>query len=377
MYFNEIGISQQLIDALVKQKITVPTKVQDSVIPRIIENNDLIVQSETGSGKTLAYLLALIEKMLPVSKGMRTLVLVPTHELAMQVHRQVELLAGNSGLDISSAVIFGDVNINRQIEKLREKQQIIIGTPGRILELIKKKKITAHTIETIVLDEADKMLEDSNIDSVKAIIKCCMRDTQLLFFSASIKKVTLKIAQELGKNPEFIKISEKVEIPDNIEHIYFVVEKRDKIEMFRKIAKSINPEKALVFINRVSDIELATEKLRHHKYNADCIHGTKMKNERKMAISDFQNGKTQFLIATDIAARGLHIDGVSTVFHISIPEEPMDYLHRAGRTGRDGNKGLSVLIVTKEELSYVKSYQKSFGINILHKKMYQGNIVRG
>lgn len=377
MDFKEIGISHQLIDGLKKQKITVPTKVQESVIQKIIENKDLIVQSETGSGKTLAYLSALVEKMLPIQRGMKVLVMVPTHELAMQVHRQVLLLGENSGLDIASAVIFGDVNINRQIEKLREKQQIIIGTPGRILELIKKKKITAHTIETVVLDEADKMLEKSNIDSVKAVIKCCMRDIQLLFFSASISKDALSIAMDIAKSPEFIRISDKMEIPQNIEHIYFVVERRDKIEMLRKAAKSINPEKALVFINKVSDIEEATDKLIHHKYRAACIHGTKMKNDRKNAVEEFRNGKIQFLIATDIAARGLHIDGVTTVFHLSIPEEPLDYLHRAGRTGRDNNKGLSVLIVTKEELDRVKSYQKAFGINIIHKKMYQGKIVRG
>lgn len=376
MKFNELGLNEQIIKGLEKEKITQPTKVQESVIEKIISNKDLIVQSETGSGKTLAYLLPLFEKLMPVEKGMKVLVLAPTHELAMQIHRQVESLSKNSGFDITSTTIFGEVNINRQIEKLREKPQIVIGTPGRILELIKKKKITAHTIKTVVVDEADKMLDKNNFESIKAVIKCCMRDTQLLFFSAGIIKETLEKAQEMSKNPEVVKITQTLEIPKNIDHIYFVVERRDKIEMLRKLASSLNPKKAMVFINKASDIEEATEKLKFHHYSAECIHGTKQKSQRKNVIDDFKKGKLQFLIATDIAARGLHIDGVTTVFHLSIPEEPLDYLHRAGRAGRDGKKGLSVLIVTKEEMVKVKAFEKAFEIKIVPKKVFKGEITQ-
>ena len=374
MKFNELGLGSSIIKGLEIEKILEPTKVQVAVIEKIKSGKDLIVQSETGSGKTLAYLLPIYEMLMPIEKGMRVLILTPTHELAMQVHRQVESLSKNSEVDITSTTIFGDVNINRQIEKLREKPQIIIGTPGRILELIKKKKITAHTIKTIVVDEADKMLEKTNIESVKAVIKCCMRDTQLLFFSAGINKETLDKAITMANNPEVLKITQNLDIPKNIDHIFFVVERRDKIEMLRRLATSLNPKKAIVFINKTSDIEEATEKLKFHHYKAECIHGTKQKNERKNAIEDFKKGKLQFLIATDIAARGLHIEGVTTVFHLSIPEEPLDYLHRAGRSGRDGNKGLSVLIVTKEELGKVKAFEKAFSIKIESKKIFKGEI---
>lgn len=377
MEFTELGISLPIINGLKKQKIVTPTKVQEAVIEKVIKNKNLIVQSETGSGKTLAYLTPLYERLIPVQKVMQVLILVPTHELAVQVHRQVELLSKNSEINLMSATIFGEVNINRQIEKLKEKPQIIIGTPGRILELIKKKKISAHTIKTIVVDEADKMLDKNNIEVVKSVIKCCMRDTQLLFFSASIAKETAVTARGMSKDPEVVKIMQKMSIPGNIEHIYFLVEKRDKIEMLRKISKSVNPGKAMVFINKPADIEAATEKLRYHKYNAQCIYGTKGKEERKRAVEDFQRGKLQFLMAADLAARGLHIEGVDTVFHLSIPEDPLDYLHRAGRTGRSTEKGLSILIITKEELPRIKAIQKAFAINIVPKKMYQGKIVRG
>ena len=377
MDFNELGISLPIMNGLKKEKIITPTKVQEAVIEKIINNKDLIVQSETGSGKTLAYLVPLYEKMIPVEKGMKVLVLVPTHELAMQVHRQVERLSKNSEVSIASTTIFGDVNVNRQIEKLKEKPQIIIGTTGRILELIKKRKISAHTIKTIVIDEADKMLDCNNIEGVKAVIKCCMRDTQLLMFSASIDKKTIVEAEKIAKEPEIIKTAESFVIPKNIEHIYFIVERRDKIEFLRKVAKVIKPKKAMVFINKVDDIEEATQKLKFHKFSAECIHGSNVKNDRKKVIQDFQTGKLQFLIGTDIAARGLHFEDVTTVFHLSIPEDPMDYLHRAGRAGRGQTKGLSVSIITKEELTRIKSYQKTFGINIIPRKMYQGKIVKG
>jgi len=376
MDFKELGLSPSIIEGLKKERISKPAKVQEAVIGKVLEGKDLIVQSETGSGKTLAYLLPLYEKIMPMEKGMKVLVLVPTHELAMQVHKQVQRLSKNAGVSIASTTIFGDVNINRQIEKLREKPEIIIGTTGRIFELIKKKKISAHTIKTVVVDEADKMLDKNNIEGVQAVIKCCMRDTQLLMFSASISKSTVTAAEGFNKKFEVIKTTEGFEIPKNIDHIYLLVERRDKIEMLRKLAKSINPKKALVFVNKVADIEEATQKLQYHKYSAECIHGANIKKDRKKVIEDFQTGKLQFLIATDIAARGLHIEGVTTVFHLSIPEDPMDYLHRAGRAGRGQEKGLSVLIVTKEELARVKAYQKAFGINILAKTMYQGRIVK-
>ncbi len=376
MDFKELGIDVSIINGLKKEKIETPTKVQEVVIEKIISNKDLIVQSETGSGKTLAYLLPLYEKMLPVEKGMKVLVLVPTHELAMQVHKQIQLLSKNSEINIISTTIFGDVNIERQIDKLKEKPQIIIGTTGRIVELIKKRKISAHTIKTIVVDEADKLLDQNNIEGVKAVIKCCMRDTQLLFFSASIPKLTIIEAEKLAKSPEIIKTTESFVVPTNIDHIYFLVERRDKIELLRKIAKCIKPKKAMVFINKVNDIEEVTQKLQYHQFKADCIHGSNDKKDRKKVIEDFKTGKLQFLVATDIAARGLHIEGVTTVIHLSIPEEPLDYLHRAGRAGRGQEKGLSISLVTKEELIRIKSYQKAFGINILPKKLYEGKIVR-
>ncbi len=377
MEFKKMGLVDSLINGLSKEKINKPTKVQHEVYKKILDGKDLIVQSETGSGKTLAYLVPLYERKDMVERGNKVIILVPTHELAMQVHRQIERLSKNSGINIKSTPVVGNVNIVRQIENLKEKPQIVVGTAGRILELIKKKKIGAHLVKTIIIDEADKLLDENNIELTKSVIKCTMKERQLLLFSASIPLKTIEAAKLIMKEPQIIKANEKLEIPKNIEHMYFIVERRDKLETMRKLSKILKPKKAMVFINKLSDIEEATQKLKYHQFKAECIHGSNIKADRKKAIDDFKNGKIEFLVATDIAARGIHIDNITTVFNVSIPEEPIDYLHRAGRCGRNGENGLSILIITKEELERIKKYQKSFGINILHKKMYQGKIVKG
>lgn len=375
MNFKELGFGKELVKGLEKEKITQPTQVQEMVAKSILDKKNMIIQSETGSGKTLAYLAPFFERMQPIEKGMKILILVPTHELAMQVHRQVERLAKNSGLAIQSTPIVGNVNIKRQIEYLREKPQIIIGTTGRILELIKKKKISAHTMETIVIDEADKLLDKNNQTEVKAVIKCCMRDVQILMFSATMPKVIIDEAQKISKDPEIIKTTKKMKIPVNIEHIFVVVERRDKLDTLRKLATSLNPKKAMVFINKVSEIEEANSKLKHHHYQAEYIHGTNKKEERKKVIQAFSKGQLQFLLATDIAARGLHFEAVNAVFHITIPENPLDYLHRAGRTGRGNAKGISISIVTKVELPLLKNIEKEFGIVMVQKKLKEGKLI--
>lgn len=377
MIFKELLQQDALVKALEVEKIIEPTKVQELVYPLIMEGKDVIAESETGSGKTLAYLLPIFEKYREIQRTNQVIILVPTHELAMQVHAQVERLEKNSGIALKSAVIIGNVNITRQIEKLKEKPQIIIGTAGRIHELIKKKKITAHTVKTIVIDEGDKLLNPDNIKGVEEVIKCTMRDRQLLVFSASVTKKTTQVATELMKEPTVVKTEKTQRIPSNIQHMYLVVERRDKIETLRKLTRVLKAKKAMIFINKVSDIEEATYKLVYQGLKAECLHGSNVKEDRKRVVEQFRTNKINYLIATDIAARGLHFDGIDTVFHVSIPEDEMEYLHRAGRTGRNGQPGRSVLIITKDELPLIKKFQKKFNINIVAKKLYQGKLVKG
>lgn len=373
--FEKQEIPQSLLAALKKQNITVPTEIQDKVIPEAVKNKDLIIQSETGTGKTLAYLLPLFKKLNTSVKEMQAIILVPTHELAIQILRQIESLSQNSEIKATSTAIIGNVNIERQIDKLKEKPHIIVGSPGRVLELIKKKKIAAHTVKTIILDEADRLVDDNNIVNVKAIVKSTLKERQMIMCSATITKETEACAKEMMKEPQIIRVTAKMAVPDTIEHISFLTEQRDKIEVLRKLVRIINPKRAIVFVGEREEIEAFTSKLKYHGFSAEGIHSGNIKLNRKKTMDDFRAGRLQLLIASDIAARGLDIDGITHIFNIDIPEDTQDYIHRVGRTGRIGNSGVAISIVTVRELLFIKQYEKDLKIKISPKDMRNGEIV--
>lgn len=372
--FEKTGINEALLNGLNKLNITTPTDIQYNAIPSALNNIDIIGESQTGSGKTLAYLLPLFCKIDPLKREMQAVILTPTHELTMQVNEQIKLLSEASGINITSMSVIGEVNIKRQIEKLRDKPHIIAGSPGRIIELIKLKKIKSHTIKTIVLDEGDKLLDDKNLTVIKEIIKSTQRDRQLMVFSATISNKVASIANELMNNPETIRIKENGTINENIQHIYFLSEQRDKIELIRKLIASINPEKAIIFINKKDEILITTEKLKYHHINAASIYGTATKEERKNSLEGFRNGKYNILIASDLAARGLDVSDITHILNLDIPEDHKEYLHRAGRTGRVGKSGCCISIVTEKEEEELKKLEKEFKINIQPAKIYKGKI---
>lgn len=371
---NKSEIHPSLAEALKKQNITVPTEIQAKVIPEAAKNRDLIIQSETGTGKTLAYLLPLFKKINTSVHEMQAIILVPTHELAMQILRQIESLSQNSEIKVTSTPIIGNVNIDRQIIKLKEKPNIIVGSPGRVLELIKLKKIAAHTVKTIILDEADRLLDDNNISNVKAIIKSTLKERQLIVCSASISKETEERASEIMKEPAVIKVTSKMAVPDTIEHISLLADKRDKIEALRKLVRLLKPDRAIVFVGEREEIEIFTEKLKYHGFSAEAIHSANAKLDRKKVMDDFRAGKIQLLIASDVAARGLDIEGITHIFNINVPEDPKEYLHRVGRTGRNGKPGMAVTVAAKNELQLLKTYEKALKIKITPKQMRNGEL---
>jgi len=373
--FEKLGLNPALVEGLESAEIVTPTEIQERVIPLALANKDIIGQSETGTGKTLAYLLPLFQKIDTSKREMQAIILTPTHELSMQIFREVELLAKNSGMPVTSISIIGDVNVSRQIEKLRDKPHIIVGSTIRILELIKKKKIAAHTVKTIIVDEADRLLDRKNVESVKAVIKTTLKERQLMFFSATFSPITISIAKELMKESEHITIENKDIVNKDISHYYFQCDLRDKINMIRKLVSALNPERAIIFINNSNEIEIVTSKLKFHNLKVEGLHGSNIKEDRKKAMEDFRAGKVQLLVASDIAARGLDIPGITHIFNYDIPADPKDYLHRAGRTARAGNKGVCISIVTAREIEMMKEYKKTFGIEIQEKGLYMGEVV--
>lgn len=373
--FDKLGLNSNLIDALKKEGITEPTDIQSRVIPFALENKDIIGESQTGSGKTLAYLLPLFQKIDSSKREMQAIVLAPTHELVMQVDKVIKTLAEDSGIPVTSTPIIGDVNIKRQIEKLKEKPHIIVGSSIRILQLIKDRKISAHTIKTIVIDEGDRLLDDKNIAPVKDIIKTTMRDRQLMVFSATIDERILNTSKSLMKEAEVVKIEDKTQVNPNITHMYLVCEQRDKIEFLRKLVAAEKPEKAIVFINKSDETQITALKLQYHHLKAVGIFGSATKEERQNAMEGFRSGKYNLLVASDIAARGLDVKDITHIFNLDLPENSKDYLHRVGRTGRAGEKGNAISIVTPKEIALIKKYEKDFNINIQLKDVFKGSIV--
>lgn len=375
MSFHELGLIDTLVEALKKENINIPTDIQTSSIPLALENRDIIGQSQTGSGKTLAYLLPIFQRIAEEKREMQSIILAPTHELVMQIDNEIKLLAKNSGKAVTSATIIGEVNVKRQIEKLKEKPHIIVGSPGRILELIKSRKITAHTIKTLVIDEGDRLLDENNISVVRDVIKTTLRDRQLMVFSATINENTFKTAKALMKEPELVKVEEKIQVNPNIKHLYITTEQRDKIEVLRKLLAAEKPKKAIVFINKGEEIELTTLKLQYHQIKAYGIYGSAPKEERKKALEAFRNGKIQILVASDLAARGLDVKDVTHIINLDLPVDSKEYIHRVGRTGRANMSGTAISIVTMKELNQIKKFEKDLKIQIQLKELHKGSLV--
>ena len=374
--FNDLNLDSNIIEGLKKQGITDPTSIQATAITPAMENKDVIGEAFTGSGKTLAYLLPIFHKIDTSKREMQAIVLAPTHELALQIEAQIKLLAENSSVPVTSFSVIGDVNINNQIKKLKEiKPHIIVGSTGRILDLIRKKKITAHTIKTIVIDEGDNLLDPKRAQITKDIIKTTMRDRQLLVFSASIKPETLLTCERLMKEPVIIKSEEKAEMNPNIEHMLFVCDRRDKFETLRKIIVAAKPEKAIIFVNSNEDIEMTTAKLNFHSKDCFAMNGHISKEDRKLAIESFRNGKIKILVSSDVTARGLDVEGVTHIFHLDLPLKVNEYLHRAGRTARGNNTGVSIAIATVKQLNIIKKYEKEFNIKFEEKEAFGGKIL--
>lgn len=372
--FETLELSPALIEGLKKDNITVPTPIQAGAIPFALKNLDIIGRSITGSGKTLAYLLPIFQKTDAHKKEMQVIILAPTHELVVQINRQIQTLASSSGIPINSAVIMGEVNIKRQVEKLKEKPQIIVGSSGRILELIKLKKINAHTVKTIVIDEGDRLLDVNNIEGVRAVIRATQKDRQLMVFSATINEQALQTAREFMKDPEVVQIDE-TQVSGQIAHMVIKAEHREKIEVLRKLITALQPKKALVFLNRNDQIQMTVAKLQHHQIKSAGIYGDATKEDRKKAMDDFTYGRIQILVASDLAARGLDIKGLTHIINMDLPPDEEGYLHRVGRTGRAGNTGIAISLVTESEMPLIKKLEIKLGVKIEQKDVYKARII--
>lgn len=372
--FNELNLNEQLVSGLAKQNITIPTDIQAKVIQPILENKDVIGEAVTGSGKTLAYLLPAFQRIDTESRDLHTLVLAPSHELVIQINNVIKELAKTADYPVRSLTVIGNVNIKRQIEGLKSKPHIIVGTPGRVIELIKARKLKAHLIQTIVIDEADKLLSIDNITAINSIIKTTLKQRQILAFSASIKQVAIDKANEIMKEPVLFQLSEE-KLNNDIEHLYVTSSRRDKTNTLRRLIHAAKPKKSIVFINKNELIQDVANRLNYHKIKTVSIFGNATKKERKQALDAFKSGKATVLVASDLVARGLDLQDLTHVFNLDIPVDLHEYTHRVGRTGRAGAKGCAISIVTDKETQFLRQISRLNGIEFTRKDMAEGKVI--
>ena len=374
MTFTELQLPPELIAALEQQQISLPTPIQSAAVPVLLAGRDAYLHAETGTGKTLAYLLPIFSRLDVDQAATQAVIVAPTHELAIQIHRQCCGLAVNAGWPVRSLLLIGGTSTERQIDKLKKKPQVVVGSPGRIAELLGRGKLKAQYLRSIVIDEADRLLSEESLLAVRAIIQAAPRTRQLIFASATLERQSTEIARQWV--PELLILQAgAAAVNENIQHLYLLCEERDKPDELRKLLHALAPERAIVFAHRNDVTEKIALKLAHHKIAAADLNAALDKENRKHAMDGFRQAKIRVLIASDIAARGLDIKGVTHIFNFDAPTSSQAYLHRVGRTGRAGAKGLAVTLMTEIEARLVRRYEEELRIDMQRVRMREGKVI--
>lgn len=426
--FSDFGIGEEIIQRLSAAGITSPTAVQQKIMPLVAEGKNLMFQSETGTGKTFAYLLPILQRLCDNPKSsnpVRVLVASPTYELASQIKAQVRLVS-----DVKCALCIGGAPISRQVELLKEKPQIVIGGPARLLELIHLKKLKADAVETLVLDEADRLLSPELRDATEGLLERLPRRVQLIGNSATVSDYTRKVlqnardaidraseekapaergkasgskdsagkistdmaangnkdagAKDSGNTPadrkqaasaiEFVTLPTEDVLRKRITHVAIFAERRDKIDTLRSFINAVKPKKLLIFTAKSDQIENIASKLRYRKLECEALSAKIGKQERKSAIDRFRSGKVSILVTTDLASRGLDIPDVTHVVQLDLPQTADFFIHRAGRTARAGKTGMNCVIGDAYEMQDFAKLEKKLGLKVYPKILYKGKL---
>jgi superfamily II DNA/RNA helicase len=339
--FTEFGLDKKLAFAITNSGMTVPTPIQDQIIPEILNGNDVIGLAQTGTGKTAAFLIPLIEKTIK-QYSRQTLILAPTRELALQIDEELKKLS--AGFKLFSTVCVGGTNIRPQIMGLKRNNHFIIGTPGRVLDLIDRRHLKPQNIRTVVLDEADRMLDMGFIHDMRKILEDVPQDHETLFFSATMSTEIQRLVHDFLKNPVTISVKKK-DVTDSIVQDVVKYGHHNKFEVLTNLLKSAPFKRVLIFGAMKHSVEKLSKELNGAGIRADSIHGNKSHGQRQQSLKKFKSGNAQVLVATDVAARGIHVDGVSHVINYDLPNTFEDYVHRIGRTGRGSDKGIALTFI--------------------------------
>ncbi len=364
MSFTTLGLAPALIKALIDQKFTIPTPIQEAAIPAIMEKKDVLGIAKTGSGKTASYVLPILMNLQQVkeleNRHANVLVLVPTRELAEQVKTVFQTFSSVLPNAIKSIAVYGGVSINPQMMAL-QGVNILIATPGRLLELVNSKAVHLSSIETLVLDEADKMLNLGFKEEVNEIISLLPERRQNILFSATLSKDLQYINQILLLEPVIIQIEAEEDSLELINQIAYIISEDKKGPFLRHLIKQKDMKQVLVFASSIYQADAIVNKLRKNNIDAKAIHSKKSQGARTDALSLFKSGKLRILVATDLMARGIDIDSLPVVINYELPRSPKDYVHRIGRTGRAGTTGDAISLVSPSELHHFEVIQKKMG----------------
>ena len=360
--FEDYQLSNDIKRALAVLKYETPTEVQNEVIPLALENQDLVVKSQTGSGKTASFGIPICEMVKWEEKKPQALILTPTRELAVQVREDITNIGRLKR--IKAMAIYGKEPFTKQKEELKQKNHVVVGTPGRVLDHIERGTLVLDQVKYLIIDEADEMLNMGFIDDVETIIKELPLDRVTMVFSATLPEDVENLCHEYMKNPINIEIAATAITTDSIEHQLIEVNEGDKISLLKSVTIVENPESCIIFCRTKENVDTVYTELERSQYSCEKIHGGLEQEERFAVMDGFKMGNFRYLVATDVAARGIDIDNVTLVINYDTPMEKEGYVHRTGRTGRAGNKGKAITFATPYEEKFIKAIEKYIGFEI-------------
>ena len=371
--FKELGINQELQMMLLESDITEPTPIQQKAIPLLLAGKDVIAQAQTGTGKTLAFLLPIAEGIDVSNPSVQALVVTPTRELAIQITEEARKIQEYKGFSILAA--YGGQDVEKQLRRLKGAVHLVIGTPGRLLDHLRRRSVNFKNLKMLVLDEADQMLHMGFLNEVEAIIKQTPSNRQTMFFSATIPPAIKALSSNYMKHPEFIKVQTERITLDEIKQVVIETSDRNKEGAVIQILKDYNPYMAMIFCRTKRRANALNEALQLQGFKSDELHGDLTQGKREKVMKDFRRGAVHFLVATDVAARGLDVEGVTHVINYDIPADSEAYIHRIGRTGRAGQTGMAITFVTPKDRGTLGLIEKGIRMTIQKTRLKQEGII--
>ncbi|MBM7570622.1 ATP-dependent RNA helicase DeaD [Aquibacillus albus] len=366
--FSSLGMEERLVNVLKNNGINEPTPIQEKAIPSVLQKKDVIAQAQTGTGKTLAFLLPILSKINPDKQAIQALIVSPTRELALQITAELNKLTEALG-NLNALAVYGGQDIQGQLKKLEKQAQVVVATPGRLLDHMRRETIDLSSISMFVLDEADQMLHMGFLPEVETIIEALPENRQTMLFSATMPKEVRQLAKNYMNDPEDIRVKAKQVTVEDIKQMVIETTDREKQEKLMRVLDQFRPFLAIIFCRTKRRTMKLNTALQQNGYLSDELHGDLSQSKREKVMQRFRDMKIQYLVATDVAARGIDVEGVTHVINYDIPQDAESYIHRIGRTGRAGGDGIAITFVASKDKQYLRLIEKGIKGQIKRKEI--------